>query len=219
VDQAHEEIPDLGAVLVLVEQRVLAMQNDFLEPPLTNVVVQGRSWFPDATHQICFFIQTPCDSRCRPLRWFCRSLAASRSSPKISCTFGQARGCRRLSSTPLLHRRGKSRCGHRRRGLFVDWGLVQPEVAKMTQVCTYDHSGIGWSDSGPKDSCDLRVGEVHTALRKVGINGPYSSGTLSAVSWPACTRGSIPTRWRAWFLWITRSSSLPHPISRPRPRC
>jgi pimeloyl-ACP methyl ester carboxylesterase len=58
-------------------------------------------------------------------------------------------------------------------GYSFDWGLVQPEVAKITQVCTYDHSGIGWSDSGPRDSCDLRVGEVHTALRKVGINGPY----------------------------------------------
>jgi len=58
-------------------------------------------------------------------------------------------------------------------GYSFDWGLVQPEMARITQVCTYDHSGIGWSDSGPKDSCDLRVGEVHTALRKVGINGPY----------------------------------------------
>ena len=54
-----------------------------------------------------------------------------------------------------------------------DWGLVQPEVAKFTQVCSYDHSGIGWSDSGPKDSCSLRVTEVHTALKNAGINGPY----------------------------------------------
>jgi pimeloyl-ACP methyl ester carboxylesterase len=58
-------------------------------------------------------------------------------------------------------------------GYSFDWGLVQPEVAKFTQVCTYDHSGIGWSDSGPKDSCDLRVDEVHAALKKAGINGPY----------------------------------------------
>lgn len=58
-------------------------------------------------------------------------------------------------------------------GYSFDWGLVQPEVAKFTQVCTYDHSGIGWSDSGPQDSCDLRVDEVHTALKKAGINGPY----------------------------------------------
>jgi pimeloyl-ACP methyl ester carboxylesterase len=58
-------------------------------------------------------------------------------------------------------------------GFSFDWGLVQPEVAKVTQVCSYDHSGIGWSDSGPKDSCSLRVNEVHTALKNAGIRGPY----------------------------------------------
>src|SRR5208282_2624656 len=58
-------------------------------------------------------------------------------------------------------------------GYSFDWGLVQPEVAKFTQVCSYDHSRIAWSDDGPKDSCSLRVGEVHTALRNTGINGSY----------------------------------------------
>jgi pimeloyl-ACP methyl ester carboxylesterase len=58
-------------------------------------------------------------------------------------------------------------------GYSFDWGLVQPEVAKFTQVCSYDHSGIGWSESGPKDSCSLRVGEVHTALKNAEIKGPY----------------------------------------------
>jgi pimeloyl-ACP methyl ester carboxylesterase len=58
-------------------------------------------------------------------------------------------------------------------GYSFDWGLVQPEVAKFTQVCTYDHSGIAWSDSGPRDSCALRVSEVHTALKNTGIAGPY----------------------------------------------
>jgi pimeloyl-ACP methyl ester carboxylesterase len=58
-------------------------------------------------------------------------------------------------------------------GFSFNWGLVQPEVAKFTQVCAYDHSGIGWSDSGPKDSCSLRIGEVHNALKNSGINGPY----------------------------------------------
>ena len=28
-------------------------------------------------------------------------------------------------------------------GFSFNWGLVQPEVAKFTQVCSYDHSGIG----------------------------------------------------------------------------
>jgi pimeloyl-ACP methyl ester carboxylesterase len=58
-------------------------------------------------------------------------------------------------------------------GFSFNWGLVQPEVAKFTQVCSYDHSGIGWSESGPKDSCSLRVSEVHTALKNAGIKGPY----------------------------------------------
>lgn len=29
------------------------------------------------------------------------------------------------------------------------WALVQPEVAKFTQVCSYDRTGYGWSDSAP----------------------------------------------------------------------
>jgi pimeloyl-ACP methyl ester carboxylesterase len=58
-------------------------------------------------------------------------------------------------------------------GFSFNWGLIQPEVAKFTQVCSYDHSGIGWSDSGPADSCSLRVNEVHTALKNLGIKGPY----------------------------------------------
>jgi pimeloyl-ACP methyl ester carboxylesterase len=58
-------------------------------------------------------------------------------------------------------------------GFSFNWGLVQPEVAKFTQVCSYDHSGIGWSEAGPADSCSLRVNEVHTALKNAGIKGPY----------------------------------------------
>jgi pimeloyl-ACP methyl ester carboxylesterase len=58
-------------------------------------------------------------------------------------------------------------------GFSFNWGLVQPEVAGFTEVCSYDHSGIGWSEDGPKDSCSLRVSEVHTALKNAGIKGPY----------------------------------------------
>jgi pimeloyl-ACP methyl ester carboxylesterase len=58
-------------------------------------------------------------------------------------------------------------------GFSFNWGLVQPEVAKFAQVCSYDHSGIGWSDPGPADSCSLRANEVHTALKNAGIKGPY----------------------------------------------
>jgi pimeloyl-ACP methyl ester carboxylesterase len=58
-------------------------------------------------------------------------------------------------------------------GYSFDWGLVQPEVAKFTRVCAYDHSGIAWSDPGPADTCSLRVGEIHAALRNAKIAGPY----------------------------------------------
>jgi pimeloyl-ACP methyl ester carboxylesterase len=58
-------------------------------------------------------------------------------------------------------------------GYSFDWGLVQPEVAKFTRVCTYDHAGIAWSDPGPTDTCSLRVEEIRTALRKSKITAPY----------------------------------------------
>ena len=31
----------------------------------------------------------------------------------------------------------------------VVWGLVQPEVARFTRVCSYDRAGHAWSDGGP----------------------------------------------------------------------
>ncbi len=58
-------------------------------------------------------------------------------------------------------------------GFSFDWGLVQPEVAKSTRVCTYDPSGTAWSDPGPAMSCPERVNEVHKLLRAAGIDGPY----------------------------------------------
>jgi pimeloyl-ACP methyl ester carboxylesterase len=58
-------------------------------------------------------------------------------------------------------------------GYSFDWGLVQPEVAKFTRVCTYDHSGVAWSDPGPTDTCALRVKEIHSMLRNSSIDEPY----------------------------------------------
>jgi pimeloyl-ACP methyl ester carboxylesterase len=54
------------------------------------------------------------------------------------------------------------------------WGLVQPEVAKTTQVCTYDRAGWGWSDAGPlpRDAAQFAK-ELHTLLHTANIPGPY----------------------------------------------
>src|SRR5262249_1962460 len=34
-------------------------------------------------------------------------------------------------------------------GFSFDWALVQPEVARFTNICTYDVSGTAWSDPAP----------------------------------------------------------------------
>jgi hypothetical protein len=35
-------------------------------------------------------------------------------------------------------------------GGVLDWQTVQPKVASFSRVCSYDRSGIDWSESGPK---------------------------------------------------------------------
>lgn len=56
----------------------------------------------------------------------------------------------------------------------VDWGLVQPGVARFARVCSYDRAASAWSDSGPTPrTMKQEVYELHTVLRKAGIRGPY----------------------------------------------
>lgn len=56
----------------------------------------------------------------------------------------------------------------------VDWGLVQPEIAKFTRVVTYDRAGTGWSEKGPKPRTSAQiVQELHTLLHAAKIPGPY----------------------------------------------
>lgn len=74
----------------------------------------------------------------------------------------------RLKDTPtviLLHGLGSS---------FIDWALVQPEIARHGRVCSYDRAGAVWSDPGPLPRGPLRVAEeLHTLLRRSGESGPY----------------------------------------------
>ena len=51
---------------------------------------------------------------------------------------------------------------------------VQPEAAKTTRVCTYDHAGTGYSETGPRPrSAEQFSRELHTLLHNGGIPGPY----------------------------------------------
>jgi pimeloyl-ACP methyl ester carboxylesterase len=54
------------------------------------------------------------------------------------------------------------------------WRLVQPEVAKFTRACTYDRAGLGLSESSPTPrTIQHMTKELHTLLKKVGIESPY----------------------------------------------
>jgi len=71
-------------------------------------------------------------------------------------------------------------------GTAADWGLVQPEVAKFTSVCSYDRAGMGYSDPGPTPRTLARInGELTQLLDRAGVIGPVvlagaSIGGLSA---------------------------------------
>ena len=59
-------------------------------------------------------------------------------------------------------------------GFSVDWSHVQPEVARFARVCSYDRSGLGWSDLGPRPrTMRQQVWELHTLLDKAGVRPPY----------------------------------------------
>jgi pimeloyl-ACP methyl ester carboxylesterase len=59
-------------------------------------------------------------------------------------------------------------------GNSVEWALVQPELAKTTRACAYDRAGFGWSEPGPLPRTAGRAAnELHAALEKAGIDGPY----------------------------------------------
>ena len=58
-------------------------------------------------------------------------------------------------------------------GTSTGWGLVQPEVARFTRVCSYDRAGMGYSDSGPTPRTARRIAhELAELLPRGGIAGP-----------------------------------------------
>jgi pimeloyl-ACP methyl ester carboxylesterase len=56
---------------------------------------------------------------------------------------------------------------------YISWRKVQPEIAKTTEVCSYDRAGLGFSDSSahPRTS-KIFAEELHTLLHNAGISGP-----------------------------------------------
>src|SRR5687768_12978878 len=58
-------------------------------------------------------------------------------------------------------------------GSSVDWGFVQPEVARFTRVCSYDRAGMGYSDAGLSPRTARRIArELADLLDRSGIAEP-----------------------------------------------
>jgi pimeloyl-ACP methyl ester carboxylesterase len=56
----------------------------------------------------------------------------------------------------------------------LTWAGVQPVLARITRVCSYDRAGYGWSDPSPKPRDVKTIAEeLHTLLTRAGVKGPY----------------------------------------------
>jgi pimeloyl-ACP methyl ester carboxylesterase len=59
-------------------------------------------------------------------------------------------------------------------GSSLSWTLVQPELAKLTRVCSYDRAGFAWSDAGPMPRTAGRIAtELRTLLDRGGVHPPF----------------------------------------------
>lgn len=83
----------------------------------------------------------------------------------------------------------------------LDWGRVQPFVARFARTVTYDNAGLGFSDPGPRPrTTDAIVDDLRAALAAAGIAPPYvlaghSAGGLRmrrfAERWPDEVAGLV----------------------------
>lgn len=56
----------------------------------------------------------------------------------------------------------------------IFWSQVQPEITRVTRVCSYDRAGLGWSEPSPSlRTSGNMVGELHSLLANAKIEGPY----------------------------------------------
>lgn len=55
----------------------------------------------------------------------------------------------------------------------ITWVKVQPELSKLTRVCSYDRAGYGWSAPRPSPpDADTVAQRLHSLLQQAGITGP-----------------------------------------------
>lgn len=77
------------------------------------------------------------------------------------------------------------------------WFKVQPDIARLTQVCAYDRAGAGGSDPGPLPRDGAAIArDLDAALRAADLPGPYivvghSAGGLYARLFAARRPGDV----------------------------
>jgi pimeloyl-ACP methyl ester carboxylesterase len=60
------------------------------------------------------------------------------------------------------------------RQIYSTWIRVQPEISKLTRVCSYDRSGLGFSEPNINIKTNVDVAdELHRLLKNAGVPGPY----------------------------------------------
>jgi pimeloyl-ACP methyl ester carboxylesterase len=59
-------------------------------------------------------------------------------------------------------------------GSSLSWLLVQPELTKLSRVCSYDRAGFGWSEAGPMPrTAGVIADELRTLLERAGVPPPF----------------------------------------------
>lgn len=59
-------------------------------------------------------------------------------------------------------------------GISSYWTYIQPEIAQTTRVCSYDRSGLGWSELGTGGGDGITAAhELRALLQSAGEEGPY----------------------------------------------
>ncbi len=57
---------------------------------------------------------------------------------------------------------------------YFSWHRVQPQIANLTRVCSYDRAGLGYSDSSPRArTSEVFAEELDLLLQSAGIAPPY----------------------------------------------
>jgi pimeloyl-ACP methyl ester carboxylesterase len=80
-------------------------------------------------------------------------------------------------------------------GSSVSWALVQPAIASLTRVCSYDRAGFGWSEGAPGPRTVGRiVDELRTLLERAGEPPPF---VLVGHSFGGLVMRVFATRYRA----------------------